>query len=113
MDLIDRDALFNRLENVDDEMDFTEAQAEAADQIIDICVREIKATPAVEAVPLYDLCVWLAAYTDPPSYALYETGADTARQVPSTNQLVYAWQYHFRQLMECGLIGGTADESNS
>ena len=65
--------------------------------------------PVIEAVHVHDISVWLAAYAAPPQYAIDEiAGTDPGRLV-TTDTLVKAWEYHWKNLMECGLIGEGLD----
>lgn len=65
--------------------------------------------PAVDAIPIEPLAVWLAGYhVSPPEYALIQTGAydeiDPASVVYTASQSAKAWVYHLRKLMESGLM---------
>ena len=75
-----------------------------------VCRNAIKRIPAVDAIPIEPLAVWLAGYrVSPPEYALIQTGEydeiDPATVVYTASQSAKAWAYHLRKLMESGLIG--------
>ena len=65
--------------------------------------------PTIYAVPLKPLCVWLAAYAAPPKYAIDEIASTDHDWIVTADTLVEAWEYHWKNLMECGLIGEGSD----
>lgn len=75
-----------------------------------IDANDIARFPAVDAIPIEPLAVWLAGYhVSPPEYALKETGAldpiDQASTVFTLHQIATACAYHLRKLMGSGLMG--------
>lgn len=64
----------------------------------------IEEAPAVEAVPVHDISVWLAAYAAPPKYAIDEIAGTDSGRIVTVDTLVRAWEYHWKNLMECGLL---------
>lgn len=66
----------------------------------------IKNQPTIEAVPIKPLCAWLAGYAAPPNYALEAicNDIDPATIVYTANDRARAWEYHWKHLMECGLL---------
>ena len=70
---------------------------------------KIDAFPTIEAVPVHDISVWLAAYAAPPRYAIDEIAGTDPGRIVTVDTLVKAWEYHWKNLMECGLIGEGAD----
>ena len=62
--------------------------------------------PTVDAVPIKAISAWLAAYASPPNYALDEVceDIDPASIVYTAYVRARAWEYHWKNLMECGLI---------
>lgn len=72
-----------------------------------VCRNAIKRIPSVPAVPLEPLCQWLAGYAVPPDYALeYVIGTNAYWQDAAFTEenMREAWEYHFRNLFECGLL---------
>lgn len=67
---------------------------------MDVCSM-LDDAPTVEAIPLEQICGWLAGYASPPQYAL---NATRVRLMPSVNDLADAWKYHFRELQKSGLL---------
>lgn len=64
----------------------------------------IKNAPSVPTVPIKAISVWLAAYAAPPKYALDEIAGTDPGRIVTVDTLVRAWEYHWKNLMECGLI---------
>ena len=60
--------------------------------------------PSVPAVPVHDISVWLAAYAAPPKYAIDEIAGTDPGRIVTVDTLVKAWEYHWKYLMECGLL---------
>lgn len=69
----------------------------------------LKDTPSVPAVPIKAISTWLAAYAAPPKYALDEIAGTDPGRIVTVDTLVRAWEYHWKNLMECGLIGEGSD----
>lgn len=71
----------------------------------------IAAEPTVDAVPIKALSAWLAGYAAPPNYALdaITEDIDPASIVYTVNDRAKAWEYHLKQLMECGLMEVESD----
>lgn len=69
---------------------------------------KIDASPTIAAVPIKEISAWLAAYAAPPKYAIDEI-ARTDSGIITADTLVEAWEYHWKSLMECGLIGEGLD----
>ena len=68
--------------------------------------REFEQLPAVEAIPIKPLSVWLAAYAAPPEYALetvIRDGNEPASIVYTVNARAKAWELHLKTLIESGL----------
>ncbi len=75
-----------------------------------IDANDIARFPAIDAIPIEPLAVWLAGYhVSPPEYALIQAGAydeiDPATVVYTASQSAKAWAYHLRKLCESGLMG--------
>lgn len=70
---------------------------EYGNAVIDI-YRIIKGQPAVDAVPIKPLSVWLAGYAMPPKYTVETNPVDSAKARAE------GWEKHIRNLIECGLM---------
>lgn len=70
---------------------------------------KIDALPTIEAVHVHDISVWLAAYATPPRYAIDEIAGTDSGRIVTVDTLVKAWEYNWKNLMECGLIGEGLD----
>lgn len=64
----------------------------------------VKHAPSVSAVLVHDISVWLAAYAAPPKYAIDEIAGTDPDRIVTADTLVKAWEYHWKQLMACGLL---------
>jgi hypothetical protein len=64
----------------------------------------IEEAPTIDAVPIKAISVWLAAYAAPPKYALDEIAGTDPGRIVTVDTLVNAWEYHWKYLMECGLL---------
>ena len=64
----------------------------------------LKSVPSVPAVPVHAISVWLAAYAAPPKYAIDEIAGTDSGRIVTVDTLVRAWEYHWKNLMECGLL---------
>lgn len=64
----------------------------------------IDSQPTVDAVPIKAISVWLAAYAAPPKYAIDEIAGTDPGRIVTVDTLVNAWEYHWKYLMECGLL---------
>lgn len=97
MQLIDRDAL---------EAEIHAALREADDINGAYILNTLDAQKTVDAVPIKAISAWLAAYAAPPNYALDEIteDIDQASIVYTANDRALAWEYHWKNLMECGLM---------
>ena len=76
----------------------------------------VRLQPTVEAVPLEPLCVWLAAYAAPPTYALNEVVSDAIDPeslVYTVNDRVEAWKYHFRELLKSELMDSEGEDAEN
>lgn len=60
--------------------------------------------PTIAAVPIKAISAWLAAYAAPPKYAIDEIAGTDPDRILTVDTLVKAWEYHWKYLMECGLI---------
>lgn len=60
--------------------------------------RDLDAIPAVDAVPIKALSVWLAGYAVPPKYTVATNPVDSAKARAE------GWEQHIRNLIECGLM---------
>ena len=69
--------------------------------------------PVIEAVPVHDISVWLAAYAAPPKYALDEIAGTDPGRIVTVDTLVKAWEYHWKNLMECGLLREEQDGTDN
>ena len=58
----------------------------------------LEAQPAVDAVPIKPLSVWLAGYAVPPKYTV------ATNPVDSVKARAEGWEQHIRNLIECGLM---------
>ena len=107
MRLIDADAFDRALANAE----FTAALNEAADAGTAFEDKEMyystqsfrdvmKYRPTIEAVPIKAISAWLAGYAAPPKYAIDEVNG----AMLDANDRARAWEYHLKQLMECGLM---------
>lgn len=69
-------------------------------------VMVIDYAPTIDAIPIKPLSVWLAVYAAPPKYALEAicNDIDPASIAYTANDRARAWEYHIKQLMECGLM---------
>ena len=76
---------------------------------------EIDAAPTIDAVPIKAISAWLAAYAAPPNYALEVIYKDTdpASIVYTANDRARAWEYHWKHLMECGLLQEEQDGTDN
>ena len=63
-----------------------------------ICARAIRHIPAVDAVPIKPLSVWLAGYAVPPKYTVSTNPVDSAKDRAE------GWERHIRNMIECGLM---------
>lgn len=61
----------------------------------------IQGSPAVDAVPIKPLSVWLAGYCTPPAYSLDGVPFKTEDAVKRRAE---GWEQHIRNLIECGLM---------
>ena len=75
----------------------------------------IAAEPTIDAVPIKAISTWLAAYADPPKYALEAicNDIDPASIVYTANDRARAWEYHWQHLMECGLMQEEQDGTDN
>jgi len=102
MRLIDADRLYN---TIIDEIDPISISMEGG-EVLGMMRTIIAVEPTIEAVPIKPLCAWLAAYAAPPNYALEAicNDIDPASIAYTANDRARAWEYHLKQLMECGLM---------
>ena len=84
-------------------------QSSRYDNYWDDVIERLDVQPTVNAVPVHAISVWLAAYAAPPKYALDEIAGTDPGRIVTVDTLVKAWEYHWKNLMECGLIGDGAD----
>ena len=66
----------------------------------------LDAQKTVESVSIKAISAWLAAYAAPPNYALEAicNDIDPASIVYTENDRAMAWEYHWKHLVECGLM---------
>ena len=70
-------------------------------------VEFVRNLPAINAIPIKPLSVWLAAYAAPPEYALetvIRDGADPTSLVYTVNNRAKAWELHLKTLIKCGFM---------
>lgn len=67
-------------------------------------VEYVRKLPTIEAVPVHGISVWLAAYAAPPKYAIDEIAGTDPDRIVTADTLVKAWEYHWKNLMDCGLM---------
>ena len=102
MRLIDADRLYNTIIDEIDPISISMDGGEMCGMMRTI----IAAEPTIDAVPVKEISVWLAAYAAPPKYAIDEIDGTDPGRIVTADTLVKAWEYHWKNLMECGLIGG-------
>ena len=78
-----------------------------------IPIIDIENAPTIDAVPIKAISAWLAAYAAPPKYAIDEIARTDPERIITVDTLVKAWEYHWKNLMECGLIGEGLDADRS
>jgi hypothetical protein len=105
MRLIDADRLYNTIIDEIDPISISMDGGEMRGMMRTI----IAAEPTVVAVTIKDISAWLAAYAAPPKYALDEIARTDPERIITVDTLVKAWEYHWKNLMECGLIGEGLD----
>lgn len=111
MRLIDADRLYNTIIDEIDPISISMDGGEMRGMMRTI----IAAEPTIEAVPIKPLCAWLAGYAAPPNYALDEIteDIDPASIVYTANARAMAWEYHWKHLMECGLLQEEQDGTDN
>lgn len=73
----------------------------------------VKHAHSVNAVPVHAISVWLAAYVAPPKYAIDEIAGTDSGRIVTVDTLVRAWEYHWKNLMECGLLQEEQDGTDN
>lgn len=61
----------------------------------------LDAQKTVDAVPIKTISAWLAGYAIPPRYAMEAIGEPT---ITDETHRALAWEYHWKHLMEGGLL---------
>lgn len=105
MRLIDADRLYNTIIDEIDPISISMDGGEMCGMMRTI----IAAEPTIDAVPIKAISEWLAAYATPPKYAIDEIARTDYDGIVTADTLVEAWEYHWKSLMECGLIRGCED----
>lgn len=97
MRLIDADSLYN---TIIDEIDPISIRMDGG-EMRGMMRTIIAAEPTIDAVPIKAISAWLAAYADPPKYAL-EMFPENGQCLENTRAA--AWEHHIRTMIECGLM---------
>lgn len=95
-DLISREALLEYIRSEEGAEKLKHSTVEAI-TLIGI----IKSMPAVDAVPIKPLCVWLAGYAAPPAYTI---GGMPYKHEDAARRRAEGWEQHIHTLIECGLL---------
>jgi hypothetical protein len=73
----------------------------------------VKHAHSINAVPIKAISVWLAAYAAPPRYAIDEIAGTDPGRIITVDTLVKAWEYHWKNLMACGLLQEEQDGTDN
>lgn len=118
MKLIDLDA-FRKEHRMNERCETCERDAKRCQYSSDYSMMDfcgwLDDAPTIDAVPIKAISAWLAAYAAPPKYALDEItdGIDPTRITYTENDLAMAWEYHWKHLMECGLLQEEQDGTDN
>lgn len=75
---------------------------------------EIDAAPTIDAVPIKAISAWLAGYAAPPLYASDHVAALKNKvSIKTETERAEAWEYHWKHMMECGLLQEEQDGTNN